>query len=389
MRVFLVLALCFCARADTILVLPFFNRSNSPNVDWIGESIAEDVSEGLYSQGAIVLDREDRLEAYRRLSIRPNALLTHASIIKVGDLLDASQVVYGQFELTGQANSATTPSGALRITARVLNLKRTRQGPELAASGPLQELAALQDHIAWQAITFLMPKTAPSEQDFRKSRPAVRVDAIESYIRGLLAANPDQKQKLFTQSARLDERFSQPCFQLGRLYWEKKEFRAATGWLERVKQPDPHYMEARFLLGLCRYYTGDYTGAQQCFQEVVAVVPLNEVFNDLGAAQSRLNTPAAAESFRKALEGDSADPDYHFNLGYTLWKNGHFAEAADSFRATLDRAPTDAEAQVLLGRCLKKDGPRPEARTEGRERLKTTFEEAAYRQLKAEIESAK
>ena len=46
---------------------------------------------------------------------------------------------------------------------------------------------------------------------------------------------------------------------------------------------------------------------------------MNEVYDDLGAAQSRLNaTEAALASFRKALEGDSADPDYHFNLGYTL-----------------------------------------------------------------------
>ena len=30
-------------RADTVLVLPFFNLSNSTNLDWIGESIAETV----------------------------------------------------------------------------------------------------------------------------------------------------------------------------------------------------------------------------------------------------------------------------------------------------------------------------------------------------------
>ena len=30
-------------RADTVLVLPFFNESNSRNIDWIGESIAETI----------------------------------------------------------------------------------------------------------------------------------------------------------------------------------------------------------------------------------------------------------------------------------------------------------------------------------------------------------
>src|SRR5713226_7891095 len=86
-------------RADTVLVLPFLNSSNSPNLDWIGESIAETIRESLASH-VLVLEREDRLEAFRRLSLRPNAALTKASIIKVGEALDAAQVIYGTFEFT-------------------------------------------------------------------------------------------------------------------------------------------------------------------------------------------------------------------------------------------------------------------------------------------------
>src|SRR5678816_2146341 len=85
--------------ADTALVLSFFNNSKSANLDWVGESIAQNVHDALASEGLIVLDREDRLEAYRRLSLRPGAELTHASVLKVGESLDASQVVYGSYEL--------------------------------------------------------------------------------------------------------------------------------------------------------------------------------------------------------------------------------------------------------------------------------------------------
>ena len=67
---------CICvalipARADTVLVLPFFNLSNSANLDWIGESFAETIRESLSAQGVLALSREDRQEAFRRLSIRP------------------------------------------------------------------------------------------------------------------------------------------------------------------------------------------------------------------------------------------------------------------------------------------------------------------------------
>jgi tetratricopeptide (TPR) repeat protein len=394
-------------RGDTVLVLPFFNESGAPNLDWIGESIAETIRESLASKGVLALSRDDRLEAYRRLSLRPNAVLTRASIIKLGEALDASWVIYGRYEIAAAgagnavASSAPAPAAAtpgdstsvsprdsLHIAARILELKHTRQGPEFEEIGALEDLASLETHLVWRCVQSLIPAAAPSEQEFRRDRPALRLDAVENYIRGLLAASPEQKHRLFALAARLDSRFSEPCFQLGKMEWEKKDYTVAAGWLEKVSRADSHYFEAMFLLGLCRYYTGDFAAAQRSFEIVAGPLPLNEVLNDLGAAQSRLRSAVALDNFRRALEGDTTDPDYHFNVGYALWKRADFADAAESFRALLDRAPSDAEAVLFLGKCLKKEGPRPgDPKSQGRERIKTNFEETAYRQLKAELES--
>ena len=46
--------------------------------------------DSLSSKGVLVLDRLDRLEVYRRLSVRPGAELTHASVFKIGDSLAAA-----------------------------------------------------------------------------------------------------------------------------------------------------------------------------------------------------------------------------------------------------------------------------------------------------------
>jgi len=371
--------------ADTTLVLPFFNHSKSANLDWIGESIAETVHDALTSEGVLVLSRSDRLEAYRRLSVRPGAELTHASILKLGDALDASSVVYGSYELL--AESSPSSKGSLRIEARIVDLKRTHQGPVFSETGALEDLAQLEARLGWQALTLLRPKHAPSEREFLQTRPPVRLDAVESYIRGLLTTSAEQRHRFFTQAARLDEHYSQPCFQLGRIYWERKDYKVASGWLQRVTRPDSHYFEAQFFLGLCRYYNGDFAGAEQAFQGVATEVPLNEVFNNLGAAQDRRNNlGTAATNFEKALEGDSADPDYHFNLGYALWRSGKYDAAAESLRAAAARDPQDTEITTLLGRALKRDAPRPgDPKTEGRERLKTNYDEAAFRQLQAEL----
>ena len=361
--------------ADTVAVLPLYNRSQNANLEWIGESAAETVRESLHSEGMLPLAREDRMEVFRRLSIRPGALLTKASVMKVGETLDAGQVIYGEFDVKDKT---------MRMTAHILDLKKFRESPAFEQTGPLEDLSLLETKLAWNLVQALGP--AATEEAFLKLRPPVRIDAVELYTRGLLATSTDQKQRLFTQAANLDEHYSQPAFQLGRMVWEKKNYKDAVHWLERVTRADSHYFEALFLLGLSKYAQGDYVEAVKQFQAVATELPLNEVFNDLGAAQSRKNIADAEGNFKKALDGDQADPDYWFNLGYWQWKNGTFYAAADKFRAVLDRSPGDAEATSFLGRCLSKEGPRAgDSKTEGRERLKYNFEETVFRQLQAEM----
>src|SRR3954470_1443395 len=207
LRLLSLVLLCVALHAETTLVLPFFNHSKSPNLDWICESIAESVSDSLASEGVLVLDRMDRLEAYRRLSVRPGVELTRASILKIGDSLDASTVIYGSYELTQPATAQS--KGSVRIEAHLLDLKHTRKGPVFSETGALEDLAALEVHLGWQSLEALRPKRAPDERAFLAARPPVRIDAVENYIRGLLVNSAEQRHRFFTQAARLDEHYSQ------------------------------------------------------------------------------------------------------------------------------------------------------------------------------------
>lgn len=381
------------AHAQTAAVLPFWNAgAPQTNLDWIGESIAETVRDGLGSRGILALERTDIQEAYRRMGLRERAVLAEASVMKIGEALDAEQVIFGSFEFrpaVAPANSGTR--GSLKISARIVDRRRMHLGPEFVETGALEDLATLQAHLAWRALALLAPKLAPPEADFRTLRVPIRLDAEENYVRGLLARAPEVKEKYFMQAARLDSRFAHPCYQLGQIHYQRKEYRQAADWLEKVGPEDVHYREASFLLGLARYLSGDYAAAQKAFQMIVAAVPLSEVYNDLGAAESRRNLPQAVDDFKKALEGDESDPVYHFNLGYALWKKGDFAAAADRFRAVLDRDPEDQMATLLLGRCLKKQPfqAAADARLQGLERLKSNYEERAYWQLKSMLEPKK
>jgi len=139
-----------------------------------------------------------------------------------------------------------------------------------------------------------------------------------------------------------------------------------------------------FFLGLCRFYQGDYESAIKQFQTVAGSYPLNEVYNDLGAAQARLDKPEALDSFKKALEGDEADPDYWFNVGLIVWKKGQFDEAKRMFSAVLERNPQDQEANDMLARSTRGEGAKANVASP-KERVKSTIDIATFLQLKAAL----
>jgi tetratricopeptide (TPR) repeat protein len=381
--------------SNTLAVLPFANvsqtgmsASDPAALDWIGESIAETLRAAAAGRGLSTLERGELEDAFRRLRLRERSRLTDASVLKLGETVDAEQVVFGTFEYQRPAPGAQD-RGSLKISGRVYDRRRMKQSSEFTESGALEDLATLEAHLAWRALSLLAPELAPAEPDFRTMRSPVRLDAEENYTRGLLARTPEQKEKYFSQAARLDARFSRPAFELGRLNYNRKQYRVAADWLEKIGANDAHYREASFLLGLSRYYSGDYAASQKAFQMIATQVPLGSVYNNLGASESRRGMPQALDDFRKALESDPGDPDYLFNVGYALWRKGDYTAAADRFRAVLDRVPEDDMATLLLGRCLKKQGFNPalDSRLTGVERLKSNYEERAWRLLKSLVES--
>jgi tetratricopeptide (TPR) repeat protein len=266
------------------------------------------------------------------------------------------------------------------VTARILDVNDVVQIGEFFESGPVVNFGGVETDLAWKIQRWARPDRRMSLDEFRRRHPTPPNTARESYVRGLLAPTADQRHRLFTQAVRLDASFAQPLFVLGREHFLKDNFREAAGWLDRVPRHNLNFIESRFLLALCRYQLSEFDAARVLFEEIAPQLPVPELWNNLGAAQARLNDPRSFESFKKALEAEPADSDYQFNVGYSLWKRGDFATAANYFRAVLDHARDDQDALQLLGRCLKKSGPRAgDWRTDGLERLKESYEEPSGR----------
>ena len=364
--------------AERYLILPFHNASGAANLDWIGEAFAEAAREALEAHGVPVVPRSERERAARRLGLPLDRALLKGSLIRLGMEAQADWIVFGRFEFSPAPGSGEPARGSIHVRAESLDLKRVMAGPVHEEAAPMRELSRLLGRLAWKLLRDARPETAPPMEEFLERHRPVRLDALENYIRGLLAPELEQKHRFFALAANLEPEFALPCFELGRMQWDENNYRAAARWLKRVPPDSSRYLEARFLLGLCRYHVGDYERAREDFEAVADAVPGPAIFNNLALAWYRTMVPNAVEALLWAVDRDPEDPDLRFNAGYLLWREGRFAEAASHLEKALEINPGDVAARRLLLRCRKSEGPRRgDLSMEGAERLKEYFEEVA------------
>lgn len=367
--------------ARSVVVLPLVAKSDSPKYSWIGESVPEVLTEILSGHGIFILDREQRLKAYRTLSIRESSPKTLATNLKIAMELDAEFAVFGGFQVVERESVADSP---ISMEVRVMDVRKWRKMGEIRVEGKLGELGVLETRLGFLLLKAIAPADASTEQEFLARHPAVRLDALENYIRGLMADSDEAKHRLLTQAARLDESFGAPVFQLGLHYWEQGDHRQAASWLRRLPSDFSQFREAQFMLGVCNLHLGSYAEAEAVLRDLYATVPMAEVANNLSVSLARQGKPEAMEYVLKATSMDPDEADYLFNLGLQLWRLERYEEAADRFREALELAPTDAEATRMLGRCLQKEASRPaKSAVMQLDRVKSTLDDAQFTVLNA------
>ena len=382
------------ARSATVMVLQFHNNSQYPDLNWVGESIAQKLQLEFSAADQIVLHSEARAEGLRRLGLRSDADFTKATIIKLGRSLDVDYVCYGSFDVNWatpvdsnvEAKDLPLKDSSVQIAAHFLDLRKMRDGRDLSEAGKLTDLSRLEEHLAWQSLAYLDPAVSRPMDQFLNPQKFIRLEAEESYARGLLSSTSDGQRQWFRQATILDSRFVSPAYELGKLAASRKDYRQAVNWFSRVPASDPRFADARFRMGYAAYRAGDYNAAADNFRTVAKALPLNEVYNNLGAAENQLNMPAAVEDFRRAAEGDRNDPVYVFNLGAALLKLNRFDEAKRWLTAALDLNPEDSQAKTLLERANRRETTELGARPLAPDRLKQKVNETAFRQLKAMLQ---
>jgi tetratricopeptide (TPR) repeat protein len=367
--------------ARTLLVLPFENESKAPGLEWISESFPEVLGQRLASPLLYIVSREDRSYAFDRAGIPANVHLSRATLYRIAEQMDADYVVLGAYNFDGQAFTAR---------AQLLDMKALRLSPEQKQSGALVKLIDLQTALGWDLLRLVHPELLPSRNQFLAAAPSIRLDAFESYVRGVVATSRPEKIKHLREAIRLSPDYTLALLHLGRTYFDGRDYEQAATWFARVPRSDPAAREASFYLGLAGYYLGDFAKSEDAFAFVASRLPLTEVYNNLGVVAGRRGKRSEIEYFQKAVKADPSDPDYHFNLGIALYKASDIAGASRQLRETLALRPADSEAKALLDSAAAlRTSDRPAATGKvPLQRIKRNYDETSFQQLALEIQNA-
>jgi tetratricopeptide (TPR) repeat protein len=363
-----------------LLVLPFDNRTGQPNLEWLREAAAQVLSTRFAAAGFQPTSRTDRMYALDHLGLPQGFQPSRASALKLAQTLDADSIVVGSY---------TTDGRGIVAEATLVDVPNLRMLPEVSARGEMKDLIAVFGELAWKLTKQLDPEFNVAEETFAAAGKNIRLDAFEQYIRGITEQDQAERLKHLENAVKLSPDFGPAWMALGREDYNGQQYQEAADAFAKVDQNGPDGLEADFYRGLSLMFLGNYAEAEKAFAEVARVLPLAEVVNNEGVAESRQGKDGIS-FFIQAAATDPNAADYHFNLAVSLKHDGNLAGALNELTQCLKLRPNDSEAQALNDAWKGKPGADgtngANSSAEPLERIARRFDETAFRQAAAMLD---
>jgi tetratricopeptide (TPR) repeat protein len=340
--------------AAEALVMPFENPHNDPKLYWLAEGSAVLVSDLLERYGGLAVPRDERLSAFERLQLPPAAALSHATVIKVGQFVQAADVIIGSYELAGDH---------LTVRARQIEIDAGKMQPEIIERGPLSELFAIYDRVAQRLRGATAAAPPPPPETLLTS-----TRGFESYVKGLVAESPAAQRSFLEQASSAAPADDRIKLALWRVHTEAGDHQNALAAAASVAPKSPQSHTARYLVARSQIELKRFDAAFDTLRILHSETQSAEVVNAMGVVQLRRGvigpSGRAVYYFNQAAQTDAADPDYFFNLGYAYWLDKDPPAAIYWLRESVRRDPTDGEAHLVMAAALQQSGATAEAARE-------------------------
>lgn len=345
-----------------VLVVPFETTQHEPALYWMSEASAVLLADELQAKGMAAITRAERVRAFEQLHLPVAASLSRATLIKVGELVGATEVIVGTYAID---------RGTLKVAAHSIRIDVGRVQPGVTEQGPLPELFALFDRLAGR-----LAGEGRTTAGVRPGRPPL--EAFEHYIKGLIAESPAAQAAFLETALRLLPGYDRAGLALWEVRTEQGDHAAALAAARAVAPSSPRSGRARFLAGVSLLELGRYDEAFDVFKAGLDEAPVAApgarvkpgaaAFNNLGVLLIRRGATAetgpATFYFTKAADADPGDSDYLFNLGYAYALERNYQGAVYWLREAVRRNPADADAHYVLAAALQASGSATEAARE-------------------------
>jgi tetratricopeptide (TPR) repeat protein len=338
---------------------------------WLGEAASVLVADGLNARGLAAIDREERVRAFDELHLPLSTTLSRATLLKVAQLLGASELVVGTFQV--QERQLTLRAHSIRVDAG-------RVRPPVSEQGSLTELFDLHDR--------LVQRLTPEASSVQPPPAHPPLGAFEHYIKGLVATSSSARATFLETALQDAPGFDRARLDLWDVRTDQGDHAAALAAVRAIPASSPLSVRARFYAALSLMNLARHDEAFAAFSELLKTAgagapTVAAASNNLGIIQIRRGgSPQAGTAvyfLTKATEADRADRNYCFNLGYAYVLEKNFQGAIYWLREALRRDPTDADAHFVLAAALHGTGGTAEAARERdlARQLSSRYEELA------------
>jgi tetratricopeptide (TPR) repeat protein len=321
---------------------------------WLGEAASILITEGLASVGVGALSRDERLATFDELNLPMTPALTHATMIRVGELIGASEIVFGEVHL----------GATLQVHARLIRLAAGRETPAVVEDGPMTDIFDLFARVAGR-VASQTGRLRPTATAQAKPLP---LEAFENYMKGLVAATPAAQQRFLESAARQAPTDPRILMALWTVYSAQAFHDKALAVANAVTGDTALVRRARFAVALSMIELKRYDGAFQALSTLYAGGHAAAISNAIGIVQLRRGTAPGtatpATYFKRAVDEDPENADYLFNLGYAQALAQSGTEALNSLREAVRFDAADGDAHLVMSAVLAGAGRSAEAQRE-------------------------
>ncbi len=337
----------FANQPIKVMIFPLDADANTETPEWLGEGIALSIGDQLQDRDLKVIRRSERIQVVETMDLPPGGRLSRGSMIRVAQQAEAALLVMGSFSGSPQS---------LKVALRVFHLRTLKLSGEMTANGPLSALPQMENELAWMILSNVGLEKSGTRADFQKRTRKATNEAYACYIQSFGSSSKTSQIRLLKKAIELYRDFPQAHFQLGKLYFSKRDCENALPHLDLGLEGRTD-AELDFMRGTCYLQKGQNELSISLMAPVLAHSRSYEALNNLGVAYLRQgDITAALGALVEARNASRKDATVSQNLAIAYSMNGDSAAARAVIEESIPLHSKNGMLHCIHSRLLAQQG---------------------------------